>query len=435
MVDFRRTSWEDANPGFVGAARVGDIFQRILENQKLGIANRYMPGTLQAEMAKKQAEAQYYGPNIENEMALKNAQMQEIYKGRIPHYQAQQRLIDIGRIPNYQAQTELYGAQAGKQGAETIGQKQENEFFNQLFHNPNQAQSTQEPGLSSMEGQKEQISGETPQGNIQQPRIMQEQPRSRQPLNAMPNQQPLQPQPSLTDQMQKYADFQAMKRGQPLPSMETENAVRKEKALLNAKGINEAVEDYASKSKAAAESLPKLRALSSSLSKLPDSLANSWVPEAVKKWSNNPDLMVALKNGANLITGQLRTLFPGRVLVNEMELMKQGTPSPQMPSKAAKEVIQQIELAFGAQHVQNQISQKLKDMVKDRGELDSIMAMAAKNIQPIDDYGTHPERVSLWLKYATPEALNAIRTGINYIPPGIPAKDLSDEALRSLGGK
>ena len=72
MVDFRRTSWEDANPGFVGAARVGDIFNRILENQKLGIANRYMPGTLQAEMAKKQTEAQYYGPNIESEMNERN---------------------------------------------------------------------------------------------------------------------------------------------------------------------------------------------------------------------------------------------------------------------------------------------------------------------------------------------------------------------------
>ena len=111
MVDFRRTSWEDANPGFVGAARVGDIFNRILENQKLGIANRYMPGTLQAEMAKKQAEAQYYGPKAESEMA-------EIYQGRIPHYQAQQRLIDMGQIPEYQAQARYHGAQATEQEQE-----------------------------------------------------------------------------------------------------------------------------------------------------------------------------------------------------------------------------------------------------------------------------------------------------------------------------
>lgn len=68
---------DQAGAGLYGANRINDIYNRILENQKLGIANRYMPGTLQAEMAKKQAEAQYYGPNIENEMNLRNFQAQQ----------------------------------------------------------------------------------------------------------------------------------------------------------------------------------------------------------------------------------------------------------------------------------------------------------------------------------------------------------------------
>ena len=71
---FPLLSMEQSNPGLWGAQRVTDIFNKILENQKLGIQDRYLPDTLGAELAKKQEEAQLYRPNIETEMNLRNKQ-------------------------------------------------------------------------------------------------------------------------------------------------------------------------------------------------------------------------------------------------------------------------------------------------------------------------------------------------------------------------
>jgi hypothetical protein len=126
---FPLLSMEQSNPGLWGAQRVGDIFQRILENQKLGQENRYRPDSLGAELNKAQLYNQYYGPNIETEMKLRNQQG----KAAAAHAGLMgQQAQWVG--PTAQSEIKLRDLQGGKFGAETAGKTAENTFFNSLFN-------------------------------------------------------------------------------------------------------------------------------------------------------------------------------------------------------------------------------------------------------------------------------------------------------------
>lgn len=240
---------------------------------------------------------------------------------------------------------------------------------------------------------------------------------------------------SLTDKMQKYADFQAMKKGQPLPSMEAENAAKKELAVEGVKEFIKTTKNYSEQGKSAAEALPKLQNLENALDKLPPALANSWVPEGIKKMTGNKEVQTAIKAGADLMMGELKPMFGGlgQIRVAELNMLANGTPGHGMTNSAAKEVIGQVRTALEIKEKQGIMSNKLRNIPGITSEdINAVIGYAIKNLTPIDNTGNHPERLKDWTKYATREAVQAAREGINYIPDGLNPNHLTPSAILQL---
>jgi len=107
-VNYPLLTWDQANPGFVGAQKGTDLVTSILNNIKQGMELKTYPETLQAQLA-----------NLKAQLPYTQAQTQEILKGKIPleqaqapYYDAETQNIYRGKIPLEQAQAGLAGAQA-----------------------------------------------------------------------------------------------------------------------------------------------------------------------------------------------------------------------------------------------------------------------------------------------------------------------------------
>jgi hypothetical protein len=78
------------------------------------------------------------------------------------------------------------------------------------------------------------------------------------------------------------------------------------------------------------------------------------------------------------------------------------------------------------------MAQRLSQYTKDPQELQSVIDTAARVFSPVDETGSHPERIRLWEKYAAPKAIEALRRGEFYIPEGVKPNDLSPDVRREL---
>ena len=239
---------------------------------------------------------------------------------------------------------------------------------------------------------------------------------------------------SKEEKMMRLADIMATFKGETPPSLEPILKAREDTAKLNAKAFHEINTKYVQDSIGSTTALQNLQELETAMDKLPNSAANTWMPESIKKIIGGKEAQVALKAGANLMLGELKPMFAGlgQVRVAELNMLTSGTPNINMTKGAAKEVIGQIRTALEIKRTQGQMAQKLKNYTNDPNDLQATMAMATKNLNPIDETGTHPERLKDWMKYATPEAIKAARNGDNYIPPNISLKSLHPDALRQL---
>lgn len=470
-------SWDQANPGITGAQKVNDIFQRILENQKLGIQNRYMPDTLQAELAKKQEEAKYYAPNILSEINLRKNQ------GLAAGAHAGLMNAQTGQVaPLAQSEIAFRKMHGGLYGAQTKEQELLNDIYSNITARNRQAmQGQQQPqhqeqtatpqpqyGYAPYRG--EQYTPETTNEISQQPDTLQqniddvilrhpnENPEAYAQLMAKRQQQnayqtnptlsqaaqqlPQQAHPQLSNDEQNkrdmlaIADIQAMKRGVQLPSMEAENAGERERAVLNARALEKSAEGYLAAEKGATNSLQYLNELERSIKKLPNIATAPYIPEQMKKMLGSTDMQVAIKSATGLMLGQLKSTFGGLGQMRLMEMIKlmEALPNSNMGTEAAIKVIGQVRNVLEISRAKGGMTTQLNYLTKDNVEREGLMNMAERVCNPVDSEGRiHPEATKYWKEYAKPEALNALRRGELYIPDKIPTKYLSNDALRQLG--
>ena len=454
---FPLLSWEQANPGITGAQKINDIFQRILENKKLGIQNRYMPDTLQAALVKAQQENEYYPKDMMSLIRARNATAGKT-EAEIPW---------VGKLA--QSEIGLRGSQANKYGSEATGQNQENVFFNSLFNEgtrqqPQNFQPTQQGEMPTLPptnenhlrrdindtvlkhpqenpeayarlmAQRQQMA-QVPQGQALNSLAQQQQPiiegQYPQNISQLANQQE-----SLKDRMQKYADFQAMKRGQQLPSMEAENAGERERAVLNARAMEKSTEGYLAGERGATNSLQYLNELERSIKKLPNIATAPYIPERMKKMLGSADMQVAIKSATGLMLGQLKSTFGGLGQMRLMEMVKlmESLPNANMGTEAALKVIGQVRNVLEIARAKGSMATQINYLTKNNVESEGLMNMAERVCSPVDSEGNiHLITLKYWKEYAKPEALNALRKGELYIPDNIPTKYLSNDALRQLG--
>jgi hypothetical protein len=137
--------------------------------------------------------------------------------------------------------------------------------------------------------------------------------------------------------MQRYADFQAMKRGQPLPSMEAENAANKEVAVGKAKEFVKVSDQYATASRGATESLRNVNQLEKSINNLSSLATDPAVPEKLKKMFGSPELQQAIKEAKSLVIGQLKPKFGGLGQLRNMEMQQliESMPNTNMTKEGA----------------------------------------------------------------------------------------------------
>lgn len=250
-----------------------------------------------------------------------------------------------------------------------------------------------------------------------------------------PAQTPAQNSPmSLTDKMQKYRDFQAAKKGLPLPSMEAENAANKEIAVLNAKKYVDTTDQYSKNAEFATKSLRNLDQLESSFNKLNNMSMSSIIPEDIKKKFGSPEIQSAIKEANQLMLGQLKPVYGGMGQLRNLEMQKlmESLPNINMTKEAGLKVIKQLRLEYRTAQAQGALSSAISKFTKDPNELRDVLSMAAKVYSPVDETGQHPERVNKWKDFANREALNAIRNNTIYIPSNAKPKDISPEIRREL---
>lgn len=490
MANFPILSPDQASPGLWASRNINDIYKRMLENQYYGrnieseILNRNQHSRLLGE------QAQWYGPKSQAEIDLINkghiphyrAQsgllgQQAIGQGLTNQYEREIMPYKVGAaeyLPeearNHAFLTGQQGLEAGSRSRKESAEAQKlSEIINYIHdvygdtNNPTQQSPTPSqpyqnngdynanaptPSLnaeqerrinenfnksfSGMPGQIDpsqlaQIDKNTPQQPIQRLQEAQDQTQRQTPIQT---EAPL----SKEEKMMRLADILATFKGETPPSLEPVLRAREETAKLNAKAFHEINSKYVQDSIGSTTALQNLQELETAMDKLPNSATNTWMPESIKKIIGGKEAQVALKAGANLMLGELKPMFSGlgQVRVAELNMLASGTPNINMTKGAAKEVIGQIRTALEVKRTQGQMAQKLKSYTNDPNDLQATMAMAARNLNPVDETGIHPERLKDWMKYATPEAVKAARNGDNYIPQGISLKSLHPDALRQL---
>lgn len=211
--------------------------------------------------------------------------------------------------------------------------------------------------------------------------------------------------------------------------------VQEVRAVDQAKNLEATSKKYTTGEAAASAALPRLQNVENALKKLPSTLANSWSPELLKRLQNNPDYQVAMKAVNDLVVAGIRPAFQGTgpVRVIEIQKLAAGLPSAEMTPKALAQVIEQVRTHKQTEIEEGKMAGKLKRIPGIDGEdIDKVIAMASRVLPTVSSKGSHQERLKDWNKFITPEAIQAARNGIDYIPSGIDIKNLSNEAIAQL---
>lgn len=429
----------------------------VMGGYREGLTTSYLPRTLQEELLKAQLANKYYGPDIESQIGLRGAQGNLANANAYLHQQqgnwvAPQAQANIGNLnassSHYGYQNRLLGEQIRELNRSNTANAQLDDINRRIFEEMNKpqggVQNIPTPTLGQintamvnpqatqqMNAGQPNANTQAPNGNIQDINQALQSQRNA-PVSSSGN-------PALDNLLRQREALMGMtqkgiKPGMLSPEEKIAYKIKEVEEIAKAKELNEVTKGYAMGERYAADAKPKLQQLENALNKLPSHLANSWSPKFLKEIQNNPDYQVAIKSMADLMLGELKPLFGGmgQIRVKELEMLAAGTPGPQMSPKAFKQVADQVRTGLEIKEQQGRMSNKLKHIPGITGEdINGVIAMASRNLSPIDSAGNHPERLKDWMKYVTPEAVMAVRRGINYIPEVNP-NYLSNEAIQQL---
>lgn len=140
----------------------------------------------------------------------------------------------------------------------------------------------------------------------------------------------------------------------------------------------------------------------------------------------NAQAQVALKNGNQVVLNNLGILkgTGSRISQKLIGIMEKGNPNVQLSPDAEKEIVEQLSAQFqGNIHKSRLANTILAGYPSLRNEpqlLQEIVTKAAHDASPVDEQGKiHPEMFDEWANYAHPQAIEAIRSGQDWLPEDV----------------
>lgn len=135
---------------------------------------------------------------------------------------------------------------------------------------------------------------------------------------------------------------------------------------------------------------------------------------------------IALKNGNQVVLNNLGVLkgTGSRISQKLISIMEKGNPNIQLSPDAEKEIVNQLSAQFQGNIYKSRLANTILNSYPSiRGEpqlLQEIVTKAAQDAAPVDEQGTiHSEMFDEWANYATPQAIEAIRSGKDWLPEDI----------------